>query len=166
VLNMLKIEVPEVLPKSEYLKLPPSERELYVREIIRQTVRKNEHGVTTSLLARRLHFDSRTIEKHLSILTYTNEIYSVKVGNTQLFLPNSIPMHPAKKQSFETENREYVAYVLQNRLGEFVFIQEKKKTEFTEEVGGGILVPLDDFGKFVNFLNTFKKDVKKFKVSE
>ena len=163
---MLRIEVPEVLPKSEYLKLPPSERELYVREILRQTVRKNEHGVTVGLLTKKLRFDSRTIEKHLSILTYTNEIYSVKIGNTQLYLPNSIPMHPAKKQSFETENREYIAYVLQNRLGEFVFIQEKKKTEFTEEIGGGILIPLADFSRFVNFLNTFKKDMHKFKGSE
>jgi len=162
---MLEIQVPEVLQKSEYLKLPPSERELYVREILRQTVRKNEHGVTIGLLAKRLPFDSRTIEKHLSILTFTNEIYAVKIGNTQLFLPNSIPLHPAKKQSFETENREYIAYVLQNRLGEFVFIQEKKKTEFTEEVGGGILIPLADFKGFVKFLDSFKKDINKFKIS-
>lgn len=162
---MLRIEVPEVLPKSEYLKLPPSERELYVREILRQTIRKNIHGVTVGLLAKQLPFDSRTIEKHLSVLMYTNEIYAVKVGNTQLYLPNSIPMHPAKKQSFETENREYVAYVLQNRLGEFVFIQEKKKTEFTEEVGGGILIPLDDFKGFVKFLKKFTKDIDEFKMS-
>ena len=162
---MLRIEVPEVLPKNEYLKLPPSEREFYVREILRQTIRKNEHGVTVGLLAEQLPFDSRTIEKHLSILTYTNEIYSVKVGNTQLYLPNSIPIHPTKKQSFETENREYVAYVLQNRLGEFVFIQEKKRTEFTEEIGGGILIPLEDFKGFVKFLNSFKKDINKFKMS-
>ena len=155
---MIEIQVPEVLPKSEYLKLPPSERELYIREILRQTVRKNENGVTVGLLAKRLPFDPRTIEKHLSILTYTNEIYVVKVGNTQLFLPNSIPMHPTKKQSFETEDREYTAYALENRLGKFVFIQEKKKTEFTEEVGGGILIPLADFERFVKFLNSFKRD--------
>lgn len=162
---MLEIEIPEVLPKSEYLKLPPSERELYVREILLQTVRKNENGVTVGLLVRKLPFDSRTIEKHLSILTYTNQIYSVMVGNTQLFLPNSIPMHPAKKQSFQTKNRDYIAYVLVNRLGEFVFIQEKKKTEFTKEIGGGILIPLADFDEFVRFLDGFKSDIHSFKKS-
>jgi hypothetical protein len=158
-MTMLEIQIPEVLPKSEYLKLPPNERELYVREILRQTVRKNVEGVTASTLAQKLPFDSRTIEKHLSVLTCTNEIYSVKIGNTQLYLPNSIPMHHVKKQSFEIKDREYVAYALRNRMGEFVFIQEKKKTEFTEEVGGGILIPLADFKQFVGFITTFSKDL-------
>jgi hypothetical protein len=157
----MEIQTPEVLPKSEYLKLPPSEREHYVREILRQTVRKNVEGVTASLLAQGLPFDSRTIEKHLSILTCTNEIYSVKIGNTQLYLPNSIPMHHAKKQTFEIKNREYIAYVLQNRMGEFVFIQEKKKTEFAEEIGGGILIPLSDFEQFANFISNFSTNIKK-----
>jgi len=157
----MEIQIPEVLPKSEYLKLPPNEREHYVRGILRQTIRRNVDGVTASLLAQRLPFDSRTIEKHLSILTCTNEIYSVKIGNTQLYLPNSIPMHHAKKQTFEIKNREYIAYVLQNRMGEFVFIQEKKKTEFAEEIGGGILIPLSDFEQFVNFISSFNTDIKK-----
>jgi hypothetical protein len=155
-----EVKAPEVLPRQEYLKLPPSERELYIREILRQTIRCNIEGVTVTLLANKLPFGARTIEKHLSVLVHTNEIYSVKIGNTQLFLPNSIPMHPAKKNSFETKDREYTAYMLQNKLGEFVFIQEKKKKEFTDEVGGGILVPLNDFNKFVKFLSTFKNEMK------
>lgn len=157
----MEIKVPDVLPKRDYLKLPPSERELYVREILRQTVRRNEHGVTASLLAKNLSFDSRTIEKHLSILIYTNEIYSLKIGNTHLYLPNSIPIHPAKKKTFETSNKEYAAYALQNRFGKFVFLQEIKKTEFAEEVGGGILIPLTDFNRFVDFLIDFKKEVNR-----
>jgi hypothetical protein len=161
----LETQIPEVLPKSAYLKLAPNERELYVREILRQTVRKNVDGVTASMLEQRLPFDSRTIEKHLSILTCTNEIYSVKIGNTSLYLPNSIPMHHAKKQAFEIKNREYIAYILQNRMGEFVFIQEKKKTEFSEEVSGGILIPLSDFGQFASFISSFSKDINASKKS-
>lgn len=158
---VIEIQTPEVLPKSEYLKLPPRERELYVREILRQTIRKNVEGVTASMLTQKLPFDSRTIEKHLSILTCINEIYSVRIGNTQLYLPNSIPMHHAKKQTFEIKGREYTAYALQNRMGEFVFIQEKKKTEFTEEIGGGILVPLANFEQFANFISSFNQNMKK-----
>jgi hypothetical protein len=159
--NDVEIQTPEVLAKGEYLKLPPNEREQYVREILRQTIRKNIDGVTVSTLTQKLPFDSRTIEKHLSVLTCTNEIYSVKIGNTQLYLPNSIPMHHAKKQTFNIKNREYTAYVLQNRMGEFVFIQEKKKTEYTEEIGGGILIPLADFEQFVNFISGFDAEIKK-----
>lgn len=160
-MNSLEIQTPEVLAKGEYLKLPPNEREQYIREILRQTVRKNINGVTVSTLTQKLPFDSRTIEKHLSVLTCTNEIYSVKIGNTQLYLPNSIPMHHAKKQTFNIKNREYTAYVLQNRMGEFVFIQEKKKTEYNEEIGGGILIPLADFEQFVNFISGFDAEIKK-----
>ena len=156
---MSEIQVPEVLPKNDYLRLPPNERELYVREILRQTVRKNVQGVTASALAEKLPFDPRTIEKHLSVLTCTNEIYAVKIGNTPLYLPNSIPIHHTKKQSVTIGNREYIAYALQNRMGEFVFIQEKKKTEFAEEVRGGILIPLADFRQFVDFMTTFSKDM-------
>lgn len=160
-MNNLEIQAPEVLAKSEYLKLPPNEREQYVREILRQTVRKNIDGVTASMLTAKLPFDSRTIEKHLSVLTCTNEIYSVKIGNTQLYLPNSIPMHHAKKQTFSIKNREYIAYVLQNRMGDFVFIQEKKKTDFNEEIGGGILIPLANFEQFVNFISNFNTEISK-----
>ena len=156
---MSEIEVPEVLPKNEYLKLPISERELYVREILRQTVKKNLHGVTASNLAQKLPFDSRTIEKHLSVLTCTNEIYAVKIGNTPLYLPNSIPMHHAKKQTLQLRTENMLRTFSRTEWVNLFFIQEKKKTKFTEEIGGGILVPLTDFQEFVNFISTFNKDI-------
>ena len=85
----------------------------------------------------------------------------VQIGNTHLYLPNSISIHPSKKKTFETQNKEYAAYALENRFGKFVFLQEIKKTEFSEEVGGGILIPLPDFKSFVDFLNEFNKEVDK-----
>lgn len=161
--RMSEIKIPEVLSKSDYLKLPPHERERYVREILRQTVNNNQYGVTVPLLSRSLPFDPRTIEKHLSVLTYTNEIYTVNVGPTTLYLPNSRVMHPVLEKMLKINSREYGVYVLKNRFGDFVFIQEKKKTEFIEEVGGGILIPLSDFGKFVDYLNEVVKQIHPLK---
>lgn len=149
---MAELKIPEILARKECLKLPPKEREHYIREILRQIFNSNPHGVTVPLLSKKLPFDSRTIEKHLSILTYTNEVYKVKIGQTNLYLPNSRLMHHVLEKSFKTDNREYDAFVLQNRLGEFVFIQEKKYNEFTKEIRGGILIPLSDFKKFVEYL--------------
>lgn len=158
---MSKVQVPEVLTRTEYLKLPPQERERYVREILRQTVNMNKHGVTVPLLSRGLPFDSRTIEKHLSIMTYTNEIYTVKIGPTNLYLPNSRAIHPAIEidEKLKINNREYAVSVLRNRLGDFVFIQEKKRTEMVKEVGGGILVPLSQFVAFVEYLNKIARRI-------
>ena len=123
--NMSETRTPEVLTRDEYLKLSPQERERYIREILRQTVNMNRYGVTVPHLSKNLPFDSRTIEKHLSIMTYTNEIYTVRIGPTILYLPNSRALHPAIEieETLEVNGREYNVSVLQNRLGEFVFIQ-------------------------------------------
>jgi hypothetical protein len=152
---LTEVQVPESLTKNEYLKLPPQERERYVREILRQTVNMNRHGVTVPLLSKRLPFGSRTIEKHLSIMTYTNEIYTIKIGPTILYLPNSRAIHPAIEidETLNVNGREYAVSVLRNRLGDFVFIQEKKRTGMAKEIGGGILIPLPNFNKFVEYLN-------------
>ena len=160
--NMSNVQVPEVLTRKEYLKLPPQERERYVREILRQSVNKNKYGVTVPLLSKKLPFNSRTIEKHLSIMTYTNEIYIVKIGPTNLYLPNSRAIHPAIEidENLKLEDREYTVSVLRNRLGDFVFIKEKKRTEMAKEVGGGILIPLSQFGTFVQYLNEVARKIE------
>lgn len=152
---MSEIQTPEVLKRQEYLKLPPQERERYVREILRQTVNMNRHGVTVPLLSRKLPFDSRTVEKHLSIMTYTNEIYTVRIGPTILYLPNSRAIHPAIEidETLEANGREFAVSVLRNRLGDFAFIQERKRTGMAKEIGGGILIPLPHFSRFVDYLN-------------
>ena len=173
---MQKIEVPEVLNKEEYLTLPPYERDLYVRQIIRKTLGMNLHGVSIGMLTAGLPFDFRTIEKHLSILTHTNEIYFVRIGPTILYLPNSRAVRPAIEETLRTDGREYGFYLLQNRLGEFVFIQEKRKTESTrekfggepisEEAKGGVLIPIEAFDDFLKHINKFNEKYKTMKAGE
>lgn len=160
---MSEITVPEVLNRTEYLKLPPQEREQYVREILRQTVNMNPNGVTVSFITKKLPFDARTIEKHLSIMTYTNEIYTQKIGPTILYLPNSKPMHPVSEKALKVDEREYAAYLLNNRFGEFIFIQERKTKGFIKDIGGGILIPAKNFEQFVNYLDDTLKYFKEFK---
>lgn len=168
--------VPEVLPKEEYLTLPPYERDLYVRQIVRKTLGMNPHGVSIGMLTNSLPFDFRTIEKHLSILIHTNEIYSVRIGPTILYLPNSRAVRPAIEETLRTDGREYGFYLLQNRLGEFVFIQEKRKTEsgreefggepITEEAKGGVLIPIESYNDFVKHMNKFNEKYKAMKSGE
>lgn len=152
-----------MLTKQEYMKLPPQEKERYVRQILRKIVEDNQNGVIVSQLSKKLPFSSRTIEKHLSILTYTNEIYTVKIGPTILYLPNSKAMHHVLEKSLKTESREYDAFMLQNRLGEFVFIQEKKVNRIRKEMGGGILIPMQDFEIFVEYMKETVDYIKKIK---
>ena len=150
---MHKIEVPEVLPRAQILRLPPEEREAYLKEIIKKTIEMSPYGVSVTLLAGALPFDSRAIEKHLAIMLHTNEIYSVKIGTTNLYFPNTRTMHPVAEEKFEINNREYKVYTLKNRLGEFVLIQEVRGLK---QVGGGILIPLSGFKQFVAKLSRVK----------
>lgn len=155
-----QIKVPDVLQKKQYLKLPPQERELYIREVLRQTLNMNQYGVTVGTITRHLPFDSRTIEKHLSVLMYTNEIYGMKIGPTILYLPNSKAMHSVMEKTLVLNGKEYAAHLLQNRLGEFIFIQEKKKRGYAQDVSGGILVPFSGFSKFVDYLKEIEVKLK------
>jgi hypothetical protein len=150
---METIKIPEVLPRAQILRLPPEERESYLREIIKKTIEANPNGISVSQLAKDLPFDSRSIEKHLAIMLHTNEIYSVKIGNTNLYFPNTRALHPIAEAKFSINNREYKLYTLKNRLGEFVLIQEVRGLK---QVGGGILIPLNGFRQFINKLSRAK----------
>jgi hypothetical protein len=155
-----RIRVPKTQSKKEYLTLPPEERELYVREILRQTVGMNQYGVTVGSIKRSLPFDSRTVEKHLSILVHTNEIYGVKVGPTTLYLPNSSVMFSFPEKNLLLGEKEYGANLIQNRKGEFVYIQEKEKRQDSHEVSGGIMIPLSTFAQFVDYLSRILNHIK------
>lgn len=158
-----QIRIPRTQSKEQYLKRPPEERELYVREILRQTVNMNQYGVTVGSLTRSLPFDPRTVEKHLSILVHTNEIYGVKVGSTTLYLPNSRTMRPLLEETLPLDGKKYSVSLLQNRLGDFISIQEKTRSDYSENVSGGILVPLMGYDQFVQYLQKGLARVKKTK---
>ncbi len=146
------MKVPDKLTKEQLLKLPTRLREQYIKHVIRETILHSEDGVTLQELSQRLPFEKQTIAKHLSILKYTNEVYTRNLGNSVLYLPNTRLMHPSFERSFALTDKELRTSLLKNRLGEFIFIQELKKDPYTEETGGGILVPKPVFKDFVRFL--------------
>ncbi len=149
-----------MLDTNQFLKLPSHEREQYLRETLRKTIKMNPNGITISLISQNLPIGHRTVSKHLSIMEYTNEIYSDKIGNTSVFYPNTRLMHPASEKTFDLGNIEYQAYIIRNKtLGDSIFIQEKRKSEYTDDIGSGIMIPIDKFKDFVNFLADVAKAV-------
>lgn len=150
---MQTIKTPKVLPRGQILRLPPEEREYYLGETIKKTIEMNKYGVSVGLLAESLPFGSRAIEKHLAIMSHTNEIYSVKIGTTNLYFPNTKALHPIAEEKFKIDGREYKIYTLKNRLGEFVLIQEVRGLK---QIGGGILIPISGFKKFLARLSKAK----------
>ena len=154
------IKIPQMLDRNQFLRLPTQEREQYVREILRKTIKMNVNGLTVSKINQNLHIDPRTISKHLSIMIYTNEIYSEKIGNTSVYYPNTRLMHPASKRAFDLESIEFQVYVVKNnRIGDSVFIQERRKSEYSDDIGSGIMIPIDKFKDFAQYLNEISEAI-------
>lgn len=149
---MSSIRTPTTLSKDEYLELPPHERGKYLREVIKKTLEMNTQGVSVSDLEDSLPFDKRAIQKHLEVLTHTNVAYTSTVGPTRLYHPNERAMHTGYEEEFDVNGKTYGIYTVDNRLGEFVLVQEMKD----DEIEGGILIPKSGFDIFVKKVNELK----------
>ena len=155
------INFPNLLSTAEYQKMPSEEKETYIKEILRQTLSKNTSGVTITQLKQQLPFDRRIIEKHLGIMEYTNEIYSFKLGLNKLYIPNHKAMHEATNYSERLDNTEYQVYTLHNKLGDFAVVQQKDLKLNSQDITGGLQIPLEHFEKFVKYLGKSILDMEK-----
>lgn len=151
----ISIKIPENrLSKDEYGKLPDYEKEHYVKNVIKKTIEVNyPNGVTAKQIREGLDIDNRTVDKHLTTMIHTGEIYYVLYDRTTVYLPNTRALHAVLEETFRIDDRtEFRIYQLRNRVGDFVYIQEKKKEGYTEDVSSGIQVPLEKFPEFVDHL--------------
>lgn len=151
---------PNLLSDLEFQKLSAQEKETYVKEVIRKTLDGNPHGITVTQLKELLPFDRRIIEKHLGIMKFTNEIYTVAIGSNVLYIPNHKALHEATAVSKKLGNHDYQVYTLQNRLGEFVVIQQRDARRDSQEITGGLQLPKKDFGEFISYLRKAKADME------
>lgn len=156
-----EIEFPTMLSKQEYQKMPSGEKETHIKEILRQTLALNPSGVTVTQLKQELPFDRRIIEKHLDVMEYTNEIYSFKLGSNKLYIPNHKAMHEATSYSERLNHYEYKVYTLRNKLGDFAVIQQKDLKRSSQDITGGLQIPLEQFEKFVKYLSRSISDMEK-----
>jgi hypothetical protein len=153
---MRDINRPEVvLSNEERQRLPPYEKEHYIKQVIRETVHLNPNGVTANQIAKAFTIDPRIVDKHLSVMVHTNEIYTQSFDETVVYFPNTRALHPISHDTFPlADDLEVQSFKLHNRLGDFVFIQAKKKNEFRVDVNSGMLIPMDKFPDFVQYLKT------------
>ena len=145
VVSKVELEIPEVIKKSELLKKKSYERERYIQKIIKETLEMNPYGVILKALEKSLPFDYRTIEKHLFALTFTNEVYTEKIGASTLYLSNLIEVEDTN--DIELNDYKYEISIIKNRRGEFVLIRQFEG----EDIKGGIVIPKDKFGEFIEF---------------
>jgi hypothetical protein len=109
--------------------------------------------VTAKQIREALEIDPRILDKHLTSMEHTGEIYTFKYDRTTVYFPNTRALHAVLERKLEVDaDTEFHLYQLRNRLGDFVYIQEMKKKGYTEEVDKGIQIPVDKFPEFVEYL--------------
>jgi hypothetical protein len=152
---------PTLLSQSEYQRMPADEKETHIKEILRQTLKLNSSGVTVTQLKQKLPFDRRIIEKHLDVMEFTNEIYTFKLGSNKLYVPNHKAMHEATKYSERLGFNEYQVYTLHNKLGDFAVIQQRDLKKDSQDIIGGLQIPLEHYEQFVKYLGRSISDMEK-----
>ncbi|MGA2768472.1 MAG: hypothetical protein ABSF24_09185 [Candidatus Bathyarchaeia archaeon] len=153
----MEINKPNVMLSSEeILALKPTERESYVRSLIKSILSRNENGIMASEMADATNLNRITVTKHLEYLVAIREAYKSDRGAGSIYYVNGRLIHPTDRLSIPIGNKIYEFFKLENAEGHFVFIQEKEQDELrSTTVRGGIMIRCHDIFQFMDGLQKF-----------
>lgn len=142
----------------------PFEKEVNIHNHIFDILKKNPRGLTTTEIGRLTKISRKTLEKHLQILVYENEIYLKQFGSTRVYYPNN-RLHYVDFEKLKLNNKTYWFDIMENEYGKYLLIQEKRKNgEWSTK--GSVLIPLDKINMFIKSLNKILKSRKLNKIKE
>ncbi|TKJ17064.1 hypothetical protein CEE44_00835 [Candidatus Woesearchaeota archaeon B3_Woes] len=148
---MHTIKIPELEEYDLYSKKPPQEREKYAESKIKEIIQLNTNiGINMKQIEENTFFHRNTISKHIKNLITKGEIYQYPPDSRNgLLFSNGNLLDPIYKNKIILQNKFFEIYVISNRLGKFLYIQEKKEDIYNEiESKGGIIIPLDELDTF------------------
>ncbi len=138
--------------------LAPLEKETSIHDNVLEFLKKNPKGLTTTEIAKQTKISRKTLEKHLQLLVFENEIYMKSFGPTRVYYPNN-RMHYLDFERLNINNKTYWFDIMENEYGNFLLIQEKRKNNgwITQ---GSVLIPLNKINLFINSLSKILKSKK------
>lgn len=148
----------------EFEGLSQEQKERHYETIIRKMLENSKEGITISIVIKLIpYFNSqKTVQRYLDKFVNTNFAYKKLVGNTYVYYHNGRLLHEALNENVQIGNKTYSFYHIKNLDGEFVFIQEKKKTELNSiTISGGILIDIRYFDEFLDQLQSVSKKINK-----
>ncbi len=139
--------------------ISPFKKEEFLKEKVLNFLKKNPKGLTTTQIQKETKISRKTLEKHLQLLVYENEIYMKHFGPTRVYYPNH-RIHYIDFEKLNINNRTYWFDIMENEFGKFLMIQEKRKENNKYNTKGSILIPLDKIKSFSSNLNKIMKSNK------
>lgn len=138
--------------------ISPFKKEIKIHFDILNLLKKHPKGLTTTEIGKLAKISRKTLEKHLQILVYENEIYLKQFGPTRVYYPNK-RIHYIDFEKLKLNNKTYWFDIMENEYGKYLLIQEKRKNgEWLTK--GSILIPLDKINMFIKGLNKIVKSKK------
>ncbi len=143
--------------------LNSEDKKAYIRSVLKKILELNPNGITITQITDKIsYFNRPIIWNHLEMMTITREAYSHKFGTTLVYYPNGKMVHSIFKTDFAIDDRTYAFFVVENDVGDYLYIQEKNKDKLGAlAVSGGLIVPLKELDSFVDYIKNVKKEVDK-----
>ena len=143
--------------------LTPFEKEVAIRKKLLEYLKKHPKGLTTTEIGKDTGISRKTLEKHLQLLVFENELYMKQWGPTRVYYPNH-RVHYVDFKKLMINNRTYWFDIMKNEYGAYLLIQEKRKDGKEWMTKGSILIPLKESRRFGAALNEILRDNRLIKL--
>ena len=150
--------------QKEFGGLSQEQKERHCETVIRKILENSNDGVTITKIQEAVPYFSsdKTIQRYLDKYINTNFAYKKLIGRTYIYFHNGRLLHEALKEDIAVGNKLYSFFHIKNPDGEFVFIQEKKKSELNAiTISGGIIIEKSYFSEFIEHLNEINGKINK-----
>jgi len=150
--------------QKEFEGLSQEQKERHCETVIRKILENANDGITITKIQEAVPYISsdKTVQRYLDKYINTNFAYKKLIGRTYIYFHNGRLLHEALKEDITIGNKLYSFYHIKNPDGDFIFIQEKKKSELNAiTISGGIIIEKDYFNEFIEHLNEIKRKVNK-----
>lgn len=136
----------------------PQARESRNRELILETLKQNERGLTINDLAGKTKLTRDTIVRHVTSLAYQDEIYTMKYGNVSVYYPNHRQVRGLDRLTVECgPGRTIYLNMLRNQFGDFLNISELRNIGGQSEKMGSIILPPEYLKELITSLQQIAK---------
>lgn len=137
----------------------PFIRESETHEKIHSHLKAHPRGLTTQEIEQQTGISRKAVEKHLQMLSFSNDIYMKQVGSARIYYPNH-RYHHLDFQYFDYGKKRFYFDLIENDYGKSLLIQQKIKDKDKWATKGSVFIPLEASNDFLKSLNDILKSKK------
>lgn len=134
----------------------PFIREGETHEKIHSHLKAHPRGLTTQEIEQQTGISRKAVEKHLQMLSFSNDIYMKQVGSARIYYPNH-RYHHLDFQYFDYGKKRFYFDLIENDYGKSLLIQQKIKDKDKWVTKGSVFIPLEASNDFLKNLNNILK---------